>query len=67
MKRSIKTASGAILGWIQDSSTNNGDKMAFNASGKLLGFYRKAMDITVDAQGKILYRGDALSSLVVGR
>lgn len=58
----IKTVSGKIHGWIQVE--DNGDKKATDASGRILGYYKANSDTTTDVNGRIIARGDVVSSFI---
>jgi len=55
---------GRILGYIQtDELTNN--KTAFNFYRKILGRYNAKENVTKDFYGRIVSRGDTLTSLII--
>lgn len=58
----IKEFGGKIIGKI--TTKPNGDKEACTFTGKILGKYKKAQDITTDFYGAIVARGDATASLI---
>ena len=60
-KEYIKTFEGIILGSMEDM----GDRIeARDFGGRLLGWYDKGTDTTRDFYGRILYQGNAVSSLI---
>lgn len=61
-KYSIKDAKGRIWGWVQIES--DGNKKAFDYTGKTLGYYKKFNNATYDYKGKLIAWGDIVSSLV---
>jgi len=63
MKETIRDWSGRTIGYIDHES--NGDKKVTDWSGRTLGYYRKSSDTTVDWSGRILYRGDMASALLI--
>lgn len=62
MKEVIKDKNFRILGYIETKP--NGDKVATTVSGKILGYYRKSLNITTDYMGNIIARADVCSYLV---
>lgn len=63
MEDYIKEFNGQIIGVIRTEP--NGDKIAFEfPSRKILGFYKKNMDITTDLLGRPVSRGDTVVSLI---
>lgn len=58
----IKTVGGKICGWIQVE--DNGDKKALDTSGKILGYYRANSNATTDVSGRLIARGDVVSSFI---
>lgn len=58
----IRSVSGKICGYIQID--DNGDKRATDNLGKILGYYKAKSNTTVDVSGRILARGDVVSSLI---
>lgn len=59
----IREFSGKILGTIETQP--NGDQIARGfPSQKILGYYRKAYDHTTDFFGRIIAKGNAVSSLI---
>ena len=65
MKETIKSFSGAILGYLETES--NGDVVAKDSSGRIVGYYRKSRNATTDFAGKILYYGNCVVALIVNR
>lgn len=61
--RPIKDFQGRILGYIW-TNKETGNERATDFYGKILGFYDKKNDFTKDFVGKILARGNILSSLI---
>lgn len=61
-KMYIKDSCGRILGWIK--SDPSGDKIAFDNCGRITGKYRANVNITQDASGRIIAKGDWLSSTI---
>lgn len=58
----IRDFSKRIIGIIRTDS--NGDQIAIDfATRKILGYYRKNLDHTTDFYGRILYKGNMVSSL----
>lgn len=62
MKEEIKDRNFRLLGYIETKS--NGDRVATNVYGKILGYYRKNINATTDFTGSIIARGDVCSYLV---
>ena len=54
---------GSCIGTIE--TTGNGDKVVKAFSGRILGYYKRNQDVTTDFYGKILYKGDMASALLV--
>ena len=65
MRETIKSFSGAILGYLETES--NGDITGKDYSGRILGYYRKSNNATTDFAGKILYYGNCVVALIVNR
>ena len=61
-KEIIRDFSGRIIGTLETQS--NGDVIARDFSGRILGKYDKAMDVTRDFYGKILFKGNMAGSLI---
>jgi hypothetical protein len=51
-----------ILGYIK--TMPNGDKIAFNFQKRILGYYRAKYDHTTDFGGRIVSKGNTVSSLI---
>ena len=62
MRETIKDYSGRIIGYLE--SQPNGDIIAKDASGKILGRYDATTNTTKDAYGKILFKGNMAGSLI---
>ena len=62
MKEEIKNRNFRLLGYIETKS--NGDRVATNTYGKILGYYRKGTNTTTDFMGGIIAIGDVCSYLV---
>ncbi len=63
MQETIRTISGQTIGTI--TTLSNGDKEVKDFYGRVLGYYRKSQDATIDFYGKILYRGDMSAALLI--
>ena len=61
-RETIKDYSGRIIGYLEIQS--NGDVIAKDASGKILGRYDAITNTTKDAYGKILFKGNMAGSLI---
>ncbi len=61
MREEIKDFSGRIIGYLDHQS--NGDIIAKDSSFRILGRYDKAMDVTKDFYGRILYKGNMVGML----
>lgn len=61
----IRKFSGEVIGFIYVSS--NGDKKVTDFSGRILGYYKSSSNTTTDFSGRILFRGDMASALLVVR
>ena len=64
MRENIKDFYGAVIGYI-DKATN-GDEVAHDRYGKILGSYSKSCNVTKDFYGKIIATGNIVASLVWG-
>ena len=64
-RETISTFFGSIIGYIDTDSS--GDAKATDFYGTILGFYKKGSNVTTDFYGKILYKGNCLSSLIVDK
>ena len=62
-REAIRTFAGVIIGYVE--TQGNGDKKVTAFSGRILGYYYKDRDVTTDFSGRILYRGDMASALLV--
>lgn len=62
MKEPIQDYTRRTLGYIETKP--NGDKVATDFAGRVLGYYKKAQNATTDYCGRILYYGDMLASLI---
>lgn len=58
----IRAWNGFICGYVYTDS--NGNKKATNEKGRIVGFYKKNMDITTTETGRIVGRGDMVVSLI---
>lgn len=56
MKEVIKNFEGRIIGY--EETLSNGDVKVSDFSGRILGYYRKSQDKTVDFYGRIVARGN---------
>ena len=65
MEETIRTFSWQIIGYIK--TLPNGDKEVRDFSRRILGYYRKSQNVTVNFAGQILYRGDMSAALLVLR
>ena len=63
MEETIRQYNGLILGYLDYQS--NGDIVAKNASRQILGRYERSSNTTKDFYGKILYRGNMASALLI--
>ena len=63
MRETIRDFYGSIVGYLEHES--NGNITAKSFTGKILGRYEKSQDVTKDFYGKILYRGNMASALLV--
>ena len=62
MRENIKDFYGRIIG-TRETQTN-GNIIARDMHGKILGRYDKAQNVTMDFYGKIISRGDTTSALI---
>lgn len=62
VKNPVRDFSGKILGYIQIE--DNGDKKALDFTGKILGYYKSQFNMTTDFYGRVIARGDMVSSLI---
>ena len=58
----VKSWNGVIKGWIIEKP--NGDKVITDFSGAIKGRYWASDDTTRDFGGRIVYRGDMLTSML---
>ena len=63
MIETIREFSGMSIGTIETDC--NGDKTVRNFSGVVLGYYKKSSNVTTDFYGRILYKGDMASALLI--
>lgn len=63
MEETIRQYNGLILGYLDYQS--NGDIVAKNSSRQILGRYERSSNTTKDFYGKILYRGNMASALLI--
>lgn len=63
MRNDLRTFTGILLGWTDEQP--NGTVVAYDKSGKKLGEYRPSLNSTYDHAGRIVYKGNALSALIV--
>ena len=63
MTETIKEYSGRILGTIE--TDGRGNKTVKSYGGKILGYYDASQDVTKEFGGRILYRGDMASALLI--
>ena len=61
-RENIKDYSGRIIGSLETQS--NGDVIVRDAYGKILGRYDSNLDVTKDFYGKILFKGNMVTSLI---
>lgn len=59
----LRDRNGRLLGWTAPRSA--GIREARDRNGRLLGTYHQEPDETRDRNGQLLYRGDALSALIL--
>ena len=62
MRNNIKDFYGAVIGYID--AAPNGDSIAHDRYGRILGRYKKASNVTMDFYGKVIGSGDMTSALV---
>lgn len=62
MRTPIKDFYGRVLGYVEDKS--NGDRVAYNFYGKVLGTFIKKRNVTTDFYGRVLGQGDFVVSLI---
>ena len=61
-KTYVRDVYGFIIGYTEQDS--NGDTVAHNKYGKILGFYRKNRNVTTNFYGQIIGYGDLTSGLI---
>lgn len=61
-RETIRDFGGKILGYVD--TMGNGDKTVYNFYNQILGYYKKAQNITTDFYGTIIARGDAAVGLI---
>ena len=59
----IKDFHGRIHGWLETKP--NGDVVATDFHGRILGYYIAALDRTQDFHGRILSTGNTVASLIL--
>lgn len=64
-KQYVRDAKGRILGYIQ--TENDGRQKAFDYKGRLLGTYYPNRNTTNDFYGRIVFKGNAIYSLIPSR
>ena len=62
-RETIRDFYGSIVGHLEHEG--NGDIVAKDFFGKILGRYEKSTDTTKDFYGKILYKGNMAAALLV--
>lgn len=62
MRETIREFDGRIIGYMDYES--NGNIVVRDFYGKILGKYDKSQDVTMDAGGRILFRGNMAGSLI---
>ena len=62
-RENIKDNGGRILGSIE--TLPNGDKVARDVGGRILGYYRKGINKTTDVTGRHLGIGDFVVTLIM--
>ena len=62
LRETIRDKNFRILGYIEHKP--NGDKVVTTVTGKLMGYYRKSMNVTTNYTGSILARCDAVVCLL---
>ncbi|MCS7041898.1 MAG: hypothetical protein NZR01_03820 [Bryobacteraceae bacterium] len=63
VRRELRDPNGRLLGWL--APRPGGVLEARDRAGRLLGTYDPAGNETRDRNGRLLYRGEALSALIV--
>lgn len=64
-RQNVKDFYGRILGYIQTES--DGRQKAFDYKGRLLGTYYPDRNTTNDFYGRVMFKGNAISSLIPAR
>ena len=64
-KEAVKSVRGKIIGWIEDKP--NGDVVVTSFGGKILGRYDSKYNVTRDAHGIILYKGNRAALLLASQ
>lgn len=62
-RETIKSYTGAIIGYLDTES--NGDVVAKDSSGRIVGYYKKSNNATTDFSGRILFYGNCAVALIV--
>ena len=62
-RETIREFSGSVIGYLDHES--NGDITVKEFSGRILGKYEASSDTTKDFYGRILYRGNMASALLI--
>lgn len=62
MKQPVKTFNGKIIGYIDEKP--NGDIVGYNFYNKKVGTYDKRADVTRDFYGRIIYKGNMITSII---
>ena len=62
-RETIKSSSFIILGYLDTES--NGDVVARDSSGRIVGYYKKRNNTTTDFSGRILYYGNCAVALII--
>ena len=58
----IRDVKGRVIGWLD--TLHNGDIMVKDYAGRVLGYYRKAQDMTTEYAGRFLNYGNTCVSLI---
>ena len=64
-RETVKAYSGIILGYLDNDY--NGDVVAKDSCGRILGYYRKSRNVTTDETGRILFYGNCAVALVINK
>lgn len=62
-RETVKSSSGMIIGYLDTES--NGDVVAKDSCGRIVGYYRKSNNSTTDSAGRILYYGNCAVALII--